>query len=446
MTKLWSVGLVLVLGLTPPVLTRAYPLDGYTETGIRRLEASRLADEGLIHGAKQPPGARLATPQVDLRLLDFPDFELPPPDPELTKQITNLLGSNADRYSIAVLDLSVPTQPRYAEHRGDHKQNVGSVGKLVVALAIFQALADIWPDEKDRDRVLRQTIVTADEFAHWDHHTVRIFDVYARKLTRRTIADGDRATLWEYLDWMLSASSNSAAAMVMREAMLMRQYGERYPPGEDEIKRFFDATPKQELTALFEKTFFEPLTRNGFDLEHFKQGSFFTREGKAKVPGAGASYATARALMEYGLRIEQGRLVDPFSSRQIKRLLYITERRIRYASSPRLKGAAVYFKSGSLYECKKEPGFACGKYKGNVKNYMNSFAIIEDPAGRRRLHYLVMLISNVLRKNSAVDHQTLATRIQTVIDKTHAVTPTGARAAEPGTDNRELPGPAVAPR
>ncbi len=117
--------------------------------------------------------------------------------------------------------------------------------------------------------------------------------------------------------------------------------------------------------------------------------------------------------------MEQGRLVDEFSSRELKRLLYMTERRIRYASSPALKDAALYFKSGSLYSCKKEEGFKCGKYKGNVKNYMNSVAVVEYPAGGPRLYYMTTLISNVLRKNSAVDHQTLATRIHRLIEKAH---------------------------
>jgi hypothetical protein len=414
---------VCAIALILPSLARAYPLDGYADTGIRRLEAARLVETGELKGHRQPPGALLATEQVDLRLLDRRDLELPPVDPALSEQITKLLGSHTDRYGIAVLDLSDPVRPRYAEHRGDYKQNVGSVGKLAVALAVFQALADIWPAEQDRLRVLRETVITADEFSHTDHHTVRMFDIDTRKLVRRTIKDGDRATLWEYLDWMLSPSSNSAAGMLMRDAMLMRQYGRDYPPPEAEIRRFFDETPKKELTALFEKTFFEPLVRNGFDLEYFRQASFFTRQGKAKVPGPGSSYATARQLMQYGLRLEQGRLVDAFSSRQIKRLIYVTERRIRYASSPALKDAAVYFKSGSLYSCKQEPDFKCGKYMGNVKNYMNSFAIIESPAGERRLHYMVMLISNVLRKNSAVDHQTLATRIQKLIDQAHPETP-----------------------
>ena len=113
-----------------------------------------------------------------------------------------------------------------------------------------------------------------------------------------------------------------------------------------------------------------------------RQGSFFTATGKQKVPGVGDSYGTARELMRYLLRMEQGRIVDEWSSREIKRLLYVTERRIRYASSPALADAAVYFKSGSLFECAKEAGFTCRPYAGNVKNYMNSTAIIESP-GRR---------------------------------------------------------------
>lgn len=432
--KIYIVVFACAMALTLPKVGRSYPLDGYQETGIRRLEGARLAQEGVIRGSKQPSGALLTTGQVDLRLLAAADLQLPVADPAFSRQIVDLLGSDTDHYGIAVLDLSDPQQPQYAEHRGDYRQNVGSVGKLVVALAVFQALADIWPYEGDRIRKLRETVITADEFAHFDHHTVRMFDVESRSLTRRAIKDGDRATLWEYLDWMLSPSSNSAAGMLMRDAMLMRQYGRNYPPAETEIRRYFDETPKKELTALFEKTFFEPLTRNGFDLEYFRQASFFTARGKQKVPGPGNSYATARSLMQFGLRMEQGRLVDEFSSRQIKRLIYMTEHRIRYASSPALEDAAVYFKSGSLYSCHPEPDFECGPYQGNVKNYMNSFAIIESPAGERRLHYMVMLISNVLRKNSAYEHQTLATQIHKLIEAAHMETTGEAAGTEPGVD------------
>lgn len=398
----------------------AYPLDGDAETGIRRLVGLRLANEGVVRDVTQPPGALLGVQDVDLRLAGQ-DFDLPAADAAFTGQLTALLGGAMAGYGLAVLDLTDPARPRYAEHGADLKQNVGSVGKVLVVLALFQALADIYPGDVDaRTRVLRQTVVTADGFSQYDHHTVRMFDPGTRTLTRRPIRIGDRASLWEYVDWMLSPSSNSAAGMVMREAMLLRQYGPAYPPSEAEIKRFFADTPKRDLTALFERTFYEPTARNGIDLDRLRQGSFLTATGKQIVPGPGNSYGTARELMRYLLLMEEGRLVDAWSSREIKRLLYVTERRIRYASAPALSAAAVYFKSGSLYQCAPEPGFACGQYRGNVKNYMNSIAIIESPAGERKLYYLVTLLSNVLRKNSAADHQALADRIHRLLTDLHA--------------------------
>ncbi len=411
----WAARLGLALAAVASLPVVAYPLDGYADTGIRRLEASRLADEGALADVKQPPGARLKRADVDLRLLGQ-SFDLPPVDEAFTRQVAGLLSGSMDAYGLAVLDLSDPAQPRYAEHRADAKQNVGSVGKLLVALALMQALADAHPDDLEaRQRVLKSTIVTADAFSQRDSHTVRIFDVPTRKLLRRSIQVGDRATLYEWLDWMLSPSSNGAAGMVMREAMLLRHFGKAYPPSEVEIQRFFQTTPKAELTALFERTFFEPVTRNGLSLDALRQGSFFTAGGKQRVPGGGDSYGTARELMRYLLRMEQGRLVDPFSSREIKRLIYVTERRIRYASSPALAEAAVYFKSGSLFQCAPEPGFACKPYAGNVKNYMNSATIVESPAQGRPVYYLSTLVTNILRKNSAAEHQALATRIQQLL-------------------------------
>jgi hypothetical protein len=417
MKSLWVVrGLAIAFALSSGSVL-AYPLDAYQDTGIRRLEGLRLAQEGAVKDVKQPPGALLATRDVDLRLVGQ-TFDLPTPDPAFTQQMMTALSGSMEQYGLAVLDLSDPSKPRYAEHRGDYRQNVGSVGKLVVALALFQALADAHPkDLEARKRVLKDTVVTADGFSQSDHHTVRIFDPKTRTLTRRAVQVGDRATLYEWLDWMLSPSSNSAAGMIMREAMLLRQFGAAYPPSEAEIQRFFAETPKKDLTALFEKTFYEPMTRNGLDLAMLRQGSFFTAVGKQKVPGAGDSYGTARELMRYLLRMEQGRIVDEWSSREIKRLLYVTERRIRYASSPALANAAVYFKSGSLYECAKEAGFTCKPYAGNVKNFMNSTAIIESPAGTRDVYYMSTLVTNILRKNSAAEHQALATRLHQLVSK-----------------------------
>ena len=414
---------LLVLSISD--LCVAYPLDAYPATGIRRIEAARLAVLGKMRGRQQPPGALLPTNLVDLRLLDRPDLELPEPDPEFTARVFQLLGDKADRYGVAVLDLSDPDHPRYAEHRADFKQNVGSVGKIAVAVAVFQALADMYPDDIEaRKRVLRETIITADEFIQKDHHEVRIWHPDTGALSFRPLQQGDLGSLWEYLDWTLSVSSNAAASMVMKNAMLLRHFGRDYPVSNDRADRFFQETSRKQLRELYEQTFLAPLSRNGLDLQYFRQGSFFTRYGKQRVPTGYNSYGTAREVMRLLLLMEQGRLVDVFSSREIKRLLYMTERRIRYASSPALGDSAVYFKSGSLYSCKAEPGFSCKKYQGNVKNYMNSVAIVETPAGVKHLHYLATLISNVLYKNSAVDHQALATVIHQMIEADHPPDPT----------------------
>jgi hypothetical protein len=92
----------------------------------------------------------------------------------------------------------------------------------------------------------------------------------------------------------------------------------------------------------------------------------------------------------------------------MKRLFFMTDRRIRYAASKDLNEASVYFKSGSLYKCRPEAGYICAKYKGNVDNFMNSVAIVEHPDGTT---YLVALMSNVRKKNSASDHMALASAI-----------------------------------
>ena len=52
---------------------------------------------------------------------------------------------------------------------------------------------------------------------------------------------------------------------------------------------------------------------------------------------------------------------------------------------------------------------------------MNSVAIIESSPEEGNLRYMVIVISNVLRVNSAVEHQTLATRIHRLMQKAHPV-------------------------
>jgi hypothetical protein len=81
----------------------------------------------------------------------------------------------------------------------------------------------------------------------------------------------------------------------------------------------------------------------------------------------------------------------------------------------------VYYKSGSLYKCQEEAGFNCTPYHGNVYNYMNSVAIVEQEVGGTKIHYIVVVISNVLRKNSAVEHQALGSAVHEFILREHGL-------------------------
>lgn len=426
---------ILALRSVPAV---AYPLDGYKATGIPRLEGYRLAQEGRVIGRQLPEGAMLTMDQIVLRLVDQPSFELPAPDAELSATLKGYLGADASRYGIALLDLTDPAHPRYAEYNGGMVQNPGSVGKLMVALALFQELADLYPDDIEaRRRLLRETEITANGFIVHDGHTVPFWTPDMAQILNRPLREGDRGNLWTYLDWMCSSSSNAAASMVMSQIVLLKHFGKEYPVSDERAAAFFKETPKAELKKILLDAMLPPLTRNGLDKEKLRQGSFFTAEGKRRVPGTN-SVGTSRDLMRYIVKMEQGRLVDRFSSEEIKRLIYLTDRRIRYASSPALSDAAVFFKSGSLYSCKEERGFKCGKYMGNVRNYMNSVAIVEteQQEGVLPLRYAVVVMSNVLRKNSAVEHQTLATHIHRMMQKAHPapkqeIVPTAASAPKP---------------
>ena len=120
--------------------------------------------------------------------------------------------------------------------------------------------------------------------------------------------------------------------------------------------------------------------------------------------------------MKFIISLEEGTIVDKESSLEMKRLLYLTDRRIRYAAATVLDSAGVYFKSGSFYKCDRTKNPACGDYEGNVYNYMNSVAIVEHTNG---IKYAVCLMSNVLEKNSAYDHLMLSTKIDKIIQGYH---------------------------
>jgi len=291
-----------------------YPIDGYEHTDIGRLESARRIQEGLDAGDKQPSGALLKLDQVGPRLLALPAFEPPPPDSDFTRDVVALLGGSADRYSLAILDLSDAAAPLYAEHRAGELYNPGSVGKLLVAMAWFRALADLYPgDTKARWRVLKETQVSADEVIISDHHTVRRWDRQSQRLIRRSLQVGDRGSLLEFMDWMVSASANAAASVLMKQGLLLTEFGESYPVDPDSERQYYRETPKARLDGSLADFMQAPVTRNGLDITQLRQGSFFTAAGKRLVPGT-TSYASARELLRFLLRLEQGRIVDEFSS------------------------------------------------------------------------------------------------------------------------------------
>jgi len=410
-----------------PCAVSAYPLDGYPNTGITRIEGFRMAQRNS-GGKVLPPGANLTTDKIVLSLQHRPDFQIPPPDPALSDMIRAELGADAGGYGVALLDLSDPDRPRYGEVNPDAMMNPGSVGKILVALGLFQSLADIEPDIRKRRDLLKETVVVADEFIRTDSHEVPVFHIGGKKVTRQPLQEGDRLSLYTFLDHMMSPSSNAAASVIAREAVLMQEFGAAYPKSYEESRAYLNSAGGGKLGRQLSAVLQEPVGRNGLNRGKLRQGSLFPREGKKRLPGT-SSYASARALLEYLVQMEKGQLVDPWSSKEIKKLLYLTDRRIRYASAPELRDSAVYFKSGSLYKCRPERGHVCEKYHGNVWNFLASVALIEEPERNPPLRYMVVVLSNVLRKNSADAHQSLGGRIQQMMEHLHPLKQTAGGAS-----------------
>jgi len=404
-----------VLILLSAIPLDAYPLDGFSKTGIRRLTGYRLIQEGKIKGSvRLPAGALLTSGQIQLHLKGTNDnFDVDartPHDPYLQAGIERILAGRDPSYSLALLDISDPRRPLYASLRPDEKKIPGSLGKLCVVTGLLGALADSWPSVPERERVLRETIVEADSFIYRDSKTVPIYHDGDAAVVHRQLQSGDRFNLWEWLDHMLSQSSNAAGSTVWKQAMLVRRFGTAYPPSRAEETAFLKDTPKTELSTLALAALEKPLAAAGLDTTRLRLGTFFTSKASAAIPGT-ASYACPGELLRWLVKLEQGKIVDEWSSLEIKKLLYFVRPRYRYASSPALSKAAVYFKSGSLFECRPEPGYHCGQYRGNQTNLMHSVAIVES--GKRV--YLVAMMSNVLKVNSAVEHQTIAGEIERLI-------------------------------
>ena len=394
-----------------------YPVDGYELTGIKRLLYLQMVQKGEVKGTLPKEGALLSMKDIKLHLLGTKGDSLasfPEVDERLQRSIDLLFPNLDESYSIAVLDITKGRPIRYAKRKEKFGYQPGSVAKLIVAAALFNELKKIYPNSfEKRQELLRTKYVRGGKWVNYDEQTIPVFDPETKILKKRVAVENDVFNLYEWADHMISASNNGAASVVWREVILMHVFGKDYPMlTEVKANEYFASTPKLKLTELSVEIINEPIRNAGIGKEELRLGSFFTRGAKSIIPGSGGSLGTPIGFMKYLVAIERGKMVDEKSSLEIKRLMYATATRIRYASSPHLNAAAVYFKSGSLYQCQPEEGYECKKYMGNKNNYMNSVIIVEHKDGTT---YMVALMSNVLKKNSAVDHNALASKIERVI-------------------------------
>lgn len=408
---------IIYLLLSPNLFS--YPIDGYTTTGIRRLLYLQMVKDGEIVGTLPKDGGLLSIHDIKLNLLGERGDSLevlPKPDAVFQKSIDALFPVLDESYSIAVLEITEGYPIRFAKRKERLGYQPGSVAKLIVAAALFNELKKLYPDSfEKRQELLKTKFVRGGVWVNYDEHTIPVFNAESKKLVKRVAIEDDVFSLYEWADHMLSASNNGAASVVWREVLLMNVFGKDYPDlTEEQANEYFTKTPKSQLMTLSVEVVNEPIRNAGIEVEELRLGSFFTGSAKKIIPGSGGSLGTPVGFIKYLIAIERGKMVDEASSLEIKRLMYMTAARIRYASSPHLNTAAVYFKSGSLYQCKQEEGFVCQKYMGNVNNFMNSVIIVEHQNGTK---YLVALMSNVLKRNSAVDHNALASKIEQVIRK-----------------------------
>lgn len=397
-----------------------YPIDGYERTGIKRLKRLELVKSGELKDAtKLPEGAMKSYMDIQLNLTEKRQDSVHcflKEDEVFQKEVNNLFRGLDKSYSLTVLDISDLNNIRYAHRNETSGYQPGSVGKIAVLVALFEQLANIYPDSFDkRIELLKNKSVKAGAWGLTDSHTVPIYNIETQKLLKRQVIASDVFTLFEWADHMMSVSNNGAASIVWREALLMKVFGDKYPElTQEEADAYFKDTPRKEITDLSNDVVNLPLRDLGITSDEWRLGSFFTSGANKYVGDKGGSIGSPLGLMKFLIQLEQGNVIDEASSLEMKRLMYMTDRRIRYAQSPSLKEAAVYFKSGSLYKCDRTKGEECGKYMGNVTNFMNSVAIVEHPDNCR---YIVVLMTNVLRKNSASDHMALAASIDKIVRK-----------------------------
>lgn len=471
----WLSVLFLCSLFTNMVEVLAYPTDeeSYKRTHIRRLFWQQQVNEGKRRGRKMPEGARWPTKDITLKMLeagnDFALTKETAKDPVLQKGLEAILKKMLwKNYNVALLDITNPVEPKYASVNENEEQTPGSVAKILVAAGLLQKLKERFPNDiAKREALLKETMVTADHWAMPNHHEVpKVTGDELQKISISKVRKGDTFSLWEWMDHTLSPSSNAAASILWREATLMDLLGEAYPPKAWD-QALYNRFTKDQWTESAFYVVDRPLQDAGLDLDDFHLRMFFTHKAN-KYIRVSSSRATPLALIQWLLAVEQGKMVDGWSSLELKRMLYITRRRVRYLYGPELNHCAALFKSGSLYKCKPEPGFKCIQYQGNVLNVLNALVEIETPhvenpceepptneadakaggesatkketdgakdtastdsAGADETNqscnkphaytYMIAVMSNELKKNAAEDHAQLAKEVHALITASH---------------------------
>jgi len=398
-----------------------YPIDGFNKTGIKRLKRLEKTLDSTLNEYYLRKGSFKKYDEINLWMCEKTDSidKVMTVDSDFQKEMLRLFP-NRSGYGITVLDITDVNNTRYAEMNENTGFQPGSVGKIAVATAFFTELKNLCPEDFNvRTNLMRNKVVRSGNWGLYDHHTIPIYNIEKDSYVKRTVIASDEFSLYEWVDHMLSVSNNGAASIVWREAMLMRVFGDEYfNLTQEQADAYFDEVDKSEITDLAISVVNDPLRNLGITNDEWRLGSLFTNGPDRYVGSKGGSIGTPKGLMKYFIKLEQGLVVDEESSLEIKRLLYMTDRRIRYGASPQLNDAAVYFKSGSFYSNNKSLSTPYGEYKGNVYNYMNSVCIVEHPSG---VNYIVCLERNVLSKNSAGAHLYLASAIDKAIRKKYEV-------------------------
>lgn len=404
-----------IILFSPCGLGHSYPLDGYENTGMERLEGYLFSLQTPSGQKNIVRGSRLKQSSLIFTLRNLP-FSVPPPNSSFTRNVLHALGSNPSRLAFSILDITNPEKPVLAAHNDTHHFIPASVGKIIVALAWFQRLKELYPhDIAQRVKLLKESIVEADELIIKDHHEVPFWNRDTGEVYNRLLDIDVRSNVYTYMDWMISASSNAAGTVLMKELILLDRMGARYSGATPEAKRqVWESIPRGTRAATLTSIVTRSLVLNGLNPSLLYQVSPFTKTGKALIPARGST-ATTREMLHYLTQIERALLVDAFSSAEIKKLMYSTQARARLASSPELDDAAVYYKSGSNFKC----NYNCADNEGDVENLMNSVAIVEYPIENPKVVYLLALHSNIPRTNAVELHKEFGGIIQRLMKERH---------------------------